>query len=163
MKNWRLAAGAALLLAVIAVAVLAYQPKEPKPKQPAQTVSGCGAYRDDKTVTINKTQLKTEVAQTQAQREQGLSGRPCIEPDRGMLFVFDKPGQYAIWMKDMKFPIDIVWINASHKTVGLEVNVAPSTYPDHFVNKDQPALYVLELKANRAKELGVGLGTTVSF
>lgn len=153
-----------LLAAVIAVALLAYEPAAPKqadtPKQPE---SACGTYRNDKTVTINGSAFKSEVAKTDAERRQGLSGRPCIEPNRAMLFAFDHPGQYAIWMKDMRFPIDILWINSDHKVVGQEVDVSPSTYPDRFVNKDKPALYVLELKANRTKELNVGLGTAVSF
>jgi uncharacterized membrane protein (UPF0127 family) len=140
---------------------LLYQPA--KPKQPAVQAPACGDYRNDKTVTIKGSELKAEVVQTPAEREKGLSGRPCIESDSGMLFVFDHPGQYAIWMKDMQFPIDIVWISEEHKAVGLEFNVEPSTYPDRFVNKDQPAQYVLELKANRAKELGIVLGTPVSF
>jgi uncharacterized membrane protein (UPF0127 family) len=160
-KYWRLIAVIVLLAAVVAAALLLHEPA--KPKQVPVQETACGVYRDDKTVAIDTAKIKVEEVKTQTQREKGLSGRPCIEPDRGMLFVFDHPGQYAIWMKDMRFPIDIVWISAGHKTVGLEVNVAPSTYPDRFVNKDQPAQYVLELKANRAKELNIGLGTTINF
>ncbi len=66
-------------------------------------------------------------------------------------------------MKDMKFPIDIAWISPDKKVVGLEIDVEPSTYPDSFVNKDQPAQYVLELKANRSKTLNINLGTPVKF
>jgi uncharacterized membrane protein (UPF0127 family) len=161
MKHWRFIAGAILLVAVVGIAILFNEPGKPKPEQAKQTA--CGAYRNDKTVTINGSALKAEVAQTPADREKGLSGRPCIEAGQAMLFVFDKPSQYAIWMKDMHFPIDIVWINSEHKTVGLELSVEPSTYPDRFANKDQPAQYVLELQANRAKDLGVGLGTEVAF
>jgi uncharacterized membrane protein (UPF0127 family) len=80
-----------------------------------------------------------------------------------MLFQFSKPGQLWIWMKDMKFPIDIVWIAPNHTVVGIEQDVQPSTYPDKFVNRDRPAQYVLELKANRSKELNINLGTPVSF
>lgn len=145
-----------VVIAVVLAALLTYQPKEASgPK--------CGLYGDDKTVTIGTEKIKAEVVQTPAEREKGLGGRPCIESNQAMLFIFDKPGRYAIWMKDMRFPIDIVWINYDHKVVGLEIDVLPSTYPDRFVNKDNPALYVLELQANRAKELNVGLGTPINF
>ena len=154
MKNWRLAAAAVVVVTVGLAAFLTYSPK--------QGPGRCGGYRNDKTVTISSSQIKTEVASNVAEREKGLSGRPCIGPDKGMLFVFDKPGRYPFWMKDMLFPIDIVWIDAGHKVVGLDIDVSPSTYPDLFV-AEKPAQYVLELQANRAKELKIDLGTPVNF
>jgi uncharacterized membrane protein (UPF0127 family) len=59
---------------------------------------------------IGEHSLQVEVANTEAAREQGLSNRESLAPDSGMLFVFETPGQYAFWMKDMKFPLDFVWI-----------------------------------------------------
>ena len=156
MKNLQLAAAMAIVVAAVLVASLTYQPKEaPGPR--------CGPYRNDKTVTIDSVKIKAEVVQVPAELEKGLGGRPCIESNQAMLFIFDKPSHYAIWMKDMHFPIDIIWISSDYKVVGLEIDVSPSTYPDRFVNKDNPALYVLELRANRAKELNISLGTPVNF
>lgn len=156
MKNSRLVVAAAIVVAVVLFALLTYAPSNtPGPK--------CGPYRNDKTVTIGSAKIKAEVVQTPAELEKGLGGRPCIESNQAMLFIFDKPSHYAIWMKDMRFPIDIVWISSDHKAVGLEIDVLPSTYPDRFVNKDNPALYVLELQANRAKELNVSLGTRIGL
>src|SRR4026208_1251957 len=62
------------------------------------------------TVTINGHTLNIEIAQTQIEREKGLSGRDTLPENSGMLFVFDKPDYYAFWMKDMKFPLDFIWI-----------------------------------------------------
>lgn len=125
---------------------------------------GCSAeYRTDKVVRIGKHRIKAEEAKTAAQRELGLGGRACIGSNHAMLFSFAKPGQYAVWMKGMKFPIDIAWIDTSHKVVGLEKNVVPSTYPDRFVNKNKPAQYILELQANRTETLGLTIGTIVEF
>jgi uncharacterized protein len=126
-------------------------------------VGKCGVYRTDKVITIGSSKLDAELAQTKAAQAKGLGGRPCIEPGQAMLFDFGRPGQYAIWMKDMKFPIDILWITTDHTVVGIEKGVKPDTYPDSFANKDKPAQYVLELKANRSKELNVNLGSTVKF
>lgn len=125
--------------------------------------SKCGAYRNDKTLRIGSTDIQAELAQSTAERDMGLGGRPCIEQNQGMLFIFKQPGHYSFWMKDMRFPIDIVWIGADHKVAGLETNVQPSTYPDRFINKQNLAQYVLELQADRANSLKIDIGTPVSF
>jgi uncharacterized membrane protein (UPF0127 family) len=146
----RLVAAAAVVIAAVAAAYVLNQPE-------------CGNYRSDKILTINNTaQLKAEVADSGAEKAKGLGGRSCIEPNQAMLFIFDKPGQYPFWMKDMKFPIDIVWIDANRRVVDLDIDVAPSTYPKTFVS-ESPILYVLELQANRSKNLGINLETTVDF
>jgi len=158
---------ALIVAAVIVVIVVALVIGEDKSKPPSRTDianSACGPYRDDKNVTIGKQTIKAEVPRTAAAQAKGLGGRPCILPNQGMLFVFSKAGQYAFWMKDMRFPIDILWINPDHKVVGQEIDVEPNTYPDRFVNKpENPAQYVLELKSERSRELGVNLGTPVSI
>jgi uncharacterized protein len=153
-----LVAAAALMLGLI----LIFGRGNDGSNKPAAKV-GCQAYRVDKIAQVNQHRINLEVASSSTQLQKGLSGRNCISGDEGMLFVFNKPGHYAFWMKDMKFPIDIVWISAAHQVVGQEIDVAPSTYPDKFVNKDKPASYVLELQANRSKSLGIDLGTPISF
>ncbi|HXY18184.1 MAG TPA: DUF192 domain-containing protein, partial [Candidatus Nitrosopolaris sp.] len=68
------------------------------------------------------------------------------------------------WMKDMKFPIDMIWISSSHKAVVVEEDVKPSTYPDRFVNPvNHPAQYVLELQAHASTRLGINPGTPIKF
>lgn len=128
-----------------------------------KVASICGDYRNDKSVKISNENLNAEVASTVEARNRGLSGRPCILPNQAMLFVFETPNQYKMWMKDMKFPIDIVWVSADHKVVAVERDVKPSTYPDLFANRDKPAEYVIEMKANRSSELGINLGTPINF
>jgi uncharacterized protein len=84
-----------------------------------------------------------------------------------MLFSFSQPGYYRFWMKDMKFPIDIIWISPDHKVAGIERDVEPSTYfsknPFFINDKDHIAQYVLELKANRSTDLHIALGTPIQF
>jgi uncharacterized membrane protein (UPF0127 family) len=79
-----------------------------------------------------------------------------------MLFTYTKPLRIGIWMKDMKFPIDVVWITKDHKVAAIEVDFQPSTYPETRGNQIL-AQYVLELQANRTKELNIDLGTPVDF
>lgn len=156
LKNLRLVAVVAILIVAILVVALTHH-------SPKISSSKCGTYRTDKIVQIGSTRINAEVAKSVSDQDKGLSGRSCIDANQGMLFVFNHPGYYAFWMKDMRFPIDIVWIGADHKLAGLQINVAPSTYPDRFVNKDHLAQYVLELQANRSKSLHLGYGSTLNF
>ena len=73
-------------------------------------------------VEIGETSILAEVARDPATRAQGLSGRDSLVEYSGMLFLFEAPGYPAIWMKEMKFPIDIVWLK-NGTVVDLEDNV----------------------------------------
>jgi|SRR5581483_1453557 len=119
-------------------------------------------YRQDKNLIVNGSAIQTEVVSSPADLAKGLGGRACIGADEGMLFVFLRPGYYPFWMKDMKFPIDMVWINTNHQAVHIAPDVTPSTYPQSFVNT-QLAQYVLELKAGAANKLGITYGSTINF
>lgn len=94
-----------------------------------------------------------ERAITEEQRQKGLSGRDSIGVNNVMLFVYDNPGQRCIWMKDMKFAIDIVWLDATHQIVATERNVSPDSYPHNFCHDN--AKYVLEFAAGTADKLGL--------
>ena len=61
-------------------------------------------------VTIGTHEINVEIANTNTLREQGLSGRESLGENDGMLFVFDMPGKYSFWMKDMNFSLDFIWI-----------------------------------------------------
>src|ERR1043166_4776967 len=64
-----------------------------------------------KTISIDGAPVVVEVASTETQREQGLSGRSALPSGRGMLFVFDADAEWGFWMKDMSFAIDMVWLS----------------------------------------------------
>jgi uncharacterized membrane protein (UPF0127 family) len=65
-------------------------------------------------------------------------------------------------MKDMKFSLDIVWINQNGVVVWVERNVTPESYPSVFMNQAD-ASYVLEMSAGLSEEFGVYLGTKVKI
>lgn len=75
-------------------------------------------------IKINDTLVKIEVADTAAERSKGLSGRDSLEADAGMLFVFPESKKYQFWMKGMKFPLDLIFIQNS-KVVDLIKNASP--------------------------------------
>lgn len=103
-------------------------------------------FYDKVTAVIGESTIFVTVANTEDKRIKGLSGKKSIDKNEGMYFIFDYPDKYGIWMKDMNFPIDIIWINSHHEVVYILEKVSPNTYPKVFKpNKD--AMYVLELNA----------------
>lgn len=87
-----------------------------------------------------------EVVDTPSLRAKGLGGREFLATSTGMLFLFEDPGIYAFWMKDMAFPIDIAWIDGDWCVVNIAHNVSPDTFPNSFVPSEE-ALFVLEVNA----------------
>jgi len=102
------------------------------------------------------------IASTSAAREEGLSGMPMLAKDSGMLFVFPNAGSYGFWMKDMNFPIDMVWIGADKKVRGVVFGAATSTYPNVFY-PPAPVPYVLELDSGGARDHRIATGTELVF
>jgi hypothetical protein len=91
----------------------------------------------------------------------GLGGRESLPDDRGMLFIFPEPGRHGFWMKDMLFPIDIIWISAEGRVVDIQAAQPEPGVPDPRLRRYGPsgeAKYVLEVRAGLAAEKGVQVG-----
>ncbi len=101
-----------------------------------------------------------EIASTDELRERGLGGRSSLAANEGMIFVFDKPAVKCFWMKDMHFPIDIIWLDELKRVVHIETNVQPGTYPKQYCPNEK-ARYVIELKAGEAARSGIQAGQTL--
>jgi len=114
-----------------------------------------------KDIRIGILPLQVEVASTDAEHEQGLSGRGAIQDGSGMLFIFHKSEMYGIWMKDMNFPIDIIWIDESGVVVAIDKNISPDTYPTPFY-PPSPIRFVLEVSAGFSDAHQVTEGTVIS-
>ena len=106
--------------------------------------------------------IHAAIAATEAERERGLSGRQSLPKDSGMLFVFQSAGVYGFWMKDMNFPIDMVWIGADKKVSGVAPGVSTSSYPQIFYPQ-APVLYVLELASGDAAKMQIAPGVKLVF
>jgi uncharacterized membrane protein (UPF0127 family) len=106
--------------------------------------------------------FKVEVASTQAAREQGLSGRLELEPNRALLMVFPSQDRWGIWMKDMNFPIDIVWLNKEKKVVYIKKN-APFDDQTTIYKPETSALYVVELSAGATSSKSIAVGEMAVF
>lgn len=112
-------------------------------------------------IFIDGKKISVEIAQTYAERVKGLSGREDV-PGDGLLFVFENDGLHGIWMKEMNFPIDIIWIDKNFKVVDIKKEVKPETYPEVFKPKPE-ARYVLETEANFSESFGISIGSEVTF
>ncbi len=107
-----------------------------------------------------------EIADTDFARAKGLSERESLEENEGMLFLFSEKGRYGFWMKDVRFPIDIVWLDGDG-VVWIEKNVPPEIgIPDHRLSvyaPDNDADKVLEIRAGKADETGLKIGDHVTL
>jgi uncharacterized protein len=113
-------------------------------------------------VAIGSSVVQAQIADTESSRQRGLSGVGYLAEGEAMLFVFETPGRWGMWMKDMKISLDMLWLDENKKVIYIERNVTPGTYPKTFV-PDSDGQYVLELPAGYADKHGVGLGQTLAF
>ena len=108
--------------------------------------------------------LHSEVMVNDADRAMGLMYRNSLAPDRALLFVFETAGFHGIWMKNCKFPIDIVWLDEKRKVVHVAAAVPPCRgEPCPVYQPLRRADYVIEMNAGAARRSGARLGATVKF
>lgn len=115
------------------------------------------------TVDIGKGTFRAEVADMDETRARGLGGRQELGKSEGMLFVAEKDGDIPMWMKNMRIPIDIIWLDANKKVVHVKRDVWPDNEPHEVYHTPVPARYVLELPAGSAKEHSIKPGVTARF
>ena len=108
-------------------------------------------------VEISGLKISVRVADEPMERIQGLSGTEALGEFSGLLFVFDENDRHGIWMKDMNYPLDIIWLDESGRVVHIEERVSPDSYPRTF-RPNSPARYVLEVNANVVDAFGIEVG-----
>jgi hypothetical protein len=124
---------------------------------------GVGERLEDiKQVKIAGQVLNVDLAITPEAQAEGLSSRGTLDKNEGMLFVFPQPGRYPFWMKDMNFPLDIIWIGEDLKVVYIQKNALPESYPESFT-PEKNAKYVLEVSEAFADKNNLKEGDSVLF
>jgi uncharacterized protein len=113
-----------------------------------------------KLVIAGRVTLTVELARSPGEQVRGLSGRPSLAPGNGMLFVYDRQQPVSIWMKDMLFPLDIVWIRAG-RIVKIEKNAPPLTPTGPERIYTATADLVLEVPAGFTDRQRIRLSDTV--
>jgi uncharacterized membrane protein (UPF0127 family) len=108
--------------------------------------------------------LQTEVMVKDPERQMGLMFRPSLPKDHAMLFVFERMDFHGIWMKNCKFPIDIVWLDEQKRVVHVAEAVPPcKADPCPVYEPMQKAAYVVEMNARQAAQEKAALGAAVDF
>lgn len=117
-------------------------------------------------ITPTREKISVRIADDTNERQLGLSYFKSLPPDQGMLFLFDKLGNYPFWMKDMNFAIDIIWLKRvslnSFEVVYVAPNIDPSTYPQ-TIDPKREADAVLEVGVGRAKNFGIVEGVLLKM
>lgn len=102
--------------------------------------------------------VTVEVAATESERSRGLAGRDSLPEDRGMLFVFEEPGDHLFWMADTTIPLSIAFLDSEGIVLNIEA-MEPLSLETH--GPAAPALYALEVNRGWFAERGVAVGDTV--
>jgi len=102
------------------------------------------------TIMIDDVPLEVQIADTEPRRVRGLMFQDQLSYDQGMIFVFDKPGLYSLWMLNMQFSLDMMWFDEDGKIVHIEKDVPPCKTPLEIatcqsVIPEGQAVYVLEV------------------
>ncbi len=143
MQKWWAIAGFGFLAAAMMAVALFLSPDEPS--QSPQIILADKVYE----VTIMR---------SEDERQRGLSGTDSLPNGRAMLFVLPPDNAGGIWMKDMNYAIDIVWLDDAATVVHLVENAQPSSYPDTTFYPPTMSRYVIELPSGTIKQTAIKKG-----
>jgi len=136
--------------------------------------AGCGGPETEgadvlgtRKVTLPDGQLiRAEVEMNTVDMQKGMMFRDALARGRGMLFIHQKPGLYPYWMYQVRIPLDMIWMDPSHRIVEISPDTPPcktkaSLCPNY--GGHETAQFVLELGGGEARRLGLSLGQTLEF
>jgi len=147
-------------LAILAIVLFtcAKTPSASAPSPEPQPASGPRVIFPDGFV------VSVEVVADDELRAQGLMFRDQLRPARGMLFMFARDGDYPFWMKNTRIPLDMIWIDANRRVVGILENVPPCKVDDcPTYGPGVVARYVLEVGGGEAAKHKLKVGDGLQF
>jgi uncharacterized membrane protein (UPF0127 family) len=110
-------------------------------------------------LSINGHKIVVEVAATPERRSLGLMNRFSLQPDHGMIFVFDSPEPQAFWMKNTFIPLSIAFVAPDGKIINID-EMQPHDESTHASRG--PALYAIEMRKGWFAERGIRAGDRVT-
>lgn len=113
-------------------------------------------------VRLNGVRVIAEVMRSDTKRQQGLSGREKLVEGEGMMFIFDQEEMYSFWNKDMKFPIDVVWLSRG-KVVGVSALPIYDGQEPAVISAPSPVDVVLEVPAGFANTHTIMVGNSIEI
>jgi uncharacterized membrane protein (UPF0127 family) len=138
------------------------------------TLAGCGPKSIDSLEDLGKRtitfpggeKIRAELVTREDDLRRGLMHRDSLAEGTGMLFAYGKPGVYKYWMYNVKFPIDIIWLDENRRIVQIIHKVPPCTVAADqcpVYGGEYPSLYVIEVNAGVAGKLNLRPGMVVNF
>lgn len=120
--------------------------------------------QDYKTVCFTNVCVESEVAISSAEKTQGLMFRDKLGEKQAMLFEFGEEDKYSFWMKNMRFALDIIWIDRNKKIIDIKKDIPPcnSNICESFIPQVK-AKYVLEVNSGFTDKYRINLGDNVKF
>lgn len=126
-------------------------------------LTACSQGVNKNIIEINSKEIKVEIVDTPKQQYNGLSNRENLCADCGMLFEFNNKQERTFVMREMNFPIDIIWID-DNIVIGIDKNLQPegANYKNSY--KSPAAIdYVLEVNSGFADKNNIKTGDNVNF
>ena len=124
----------------------------PAATEPAKVIVHAG----DKEIPFD-----VELARTTEEHSRGLMNRASLPQGQGMLFIFSRPSHQTFWMKNTLIPLDMLFIGADRRVVGVVSGAEPLTLSERSVPGESQ--FVLEINGGLCDRLGIGAGATVDF
>lgn len=110
--------------------------------------------------------IHVAIADTPTERQLGLGGRELMAAGQGMLFIFDESKRWRIWMKNMAFGIDILWLDKKGRVVDIREHVYPEMYNKNTLEvfePREPARYILEVLVGFSGASGIRVGDVIEL
>jgi len=120
------------------------------------------------TIMVDDVPLEVQIADTEPRRVRGLMFQDQLPYDQGMIFVFDKPGLYSLWMLNMQFSLDMMWFDEDGKIVHIEKDVPPCKTPLEIaacqsIIPEGQAVYVLEVTSGFVEQNNITNDSVLSI
>lgn len=119
-------------------------------------------FQNKTTLQIGSKVVSARIADSDPERTKGLSGTKELKDNEAMLFTYETSGNWGIWMKDMNYSIDIIWLDDQKKVIHIVEHASPDSYPKVF-EPGKNARYVVELAAGYVRRNNVSVGSSVTF
>ena len=115
-------------------------------------------------IMIGGRRMSAILADTPFKQMLGLMERDKLGKGECMLFIFGTPARYSIWMRNMRFPIDVIWLDEKKRVVTIKENFKPARGFDFSVERPgKPSKFVIETEAGFVKKNKINRNTKISF
>ena len=120
------------------------------------------------TIKVDDIVLEVQIADTEPRRIRGLMFQDQLPYDQGLIFVFNEPGIYSLWMLNMQFTLDMIWFDENGNIVHIEENIPPCKTPTEImacqsIVPNGDALFILEVTSGFIKEFNITKDSKLSI